>query len=104
MKAIRRPQFLLDVEATAEYLVTQAGENVALRWKSSLKQTLVLLCQFPELGRLRPDLPIEGIRTFNVKNFSNWLIFYRLSENEVEFLRVKHGMMHLPALFEPPSS
>ena len=31
---------------------------------------------------------------------------YRVADDQVEFLRVKHGMMHLPGLFEsqhPPA-
>jgi plasmid stabilization system protein ParE len=36
-----------------------------------------------------------------MKVFPNWLIFYRIEEDQIEFLRVKHGMMHLPGLFEP---
>jgi hypothetical protein len=50
MNAIRRPLFLVDVEETADYLFTEAGEATALRWKDSLKRTLVLLREFPEKG------------------------------------------------------
>jgi hypothetical protein len=30
-------------------------------------------------------------------------VFYRISDGQIEFLRVKHGMMHLPDLFESES-
>lgn len=102
MKAIRRPLFLVDVEETADYLSSEAGEEVALRWKDALRRTLALLRRFPQIGRLRPDLPIEDIRTFRVKDFPNWLVFYRINNKQIELLRVKHGMMHSPGLFEPP--
>jgi hypothetical protein len=36
-----------------------------------------------------------------VKGFPNWLVFYRIEGGKIELLRVKHGMMHLPGLFEP---
>jgi len=62
---------------------------------------VALLREFPELGRARPDLPIPGIRTLFVKGFPNWLVFYRIEGGKIELLRVKHGMMHLPGLFEP---
>ena len=106
MNAIRRPLFLVDVEETADYLFTEAGEATALRWKDALKRTLALLREFPEIGRLRSDLPMKDIRTFQLKDFPNWLVFYRIADNHIEFLRVKHGMMHLPGLFEsehPPA-
>jgi toxin ParE1/3/4 len=100
MNTIRRPLFLADVEEAADYLFTEAGENVALHWQDALKRTLSLLRDFPEIGRLRLDLPVKDIRAFPLKGFPNWLIFYRINENQIELLRVKHGMMHLPGLFE----
>ncbi len=100
MKAVRRPQFLTDLEEGADYLQTQAGDEVLARWRESVKNTLRLIQQFPELGRLRSDLPIEGIRTLNLREFPDYLVFYRLRAGRIEFLRVKHGMMHLPGLFE----
>jgi plasmid stabilization system protein ParE len=35
-----------------------------------------------------------------VKEFPRYLVFYCLHEGTIELLRVKHGMMHLPGLFE----
>ena len=29
----------------------------------------------------------------------NYLVFYRLENDAIEILRVRHGMMHLPELF-----
>ena len=103
MKAIFRPRFILDVEDTADCLHGEAGEEVALHWRDALKPTVRTLREHPELGRLRSDLPLVGIRTLYVKGFPKWLVFYRLNPDSLEFLRVKHGMMHLPGLFEPPS-
>jgi plasmid stabilization system protein ParE len=104
MKSIKRPLFLVDLEEVADYLSTEADELTALRWRNELKRTLSLISEFPEIGRLRFDLPIKDIRTFQLKDFPNWLVFYRIGKEEIEFLRVKHGMMHLPGLFEsePP--
>ena len=99
MKVTRRPQFLTDLEEAADYLQTEAGDLVVARWRESIRRTIKLVKQFPKLGRLRTDLPMEGIRTFNIKGFPNWLLFYRCGRHHVELLRVKHGMMHLPDLF-----
>ena len=35
-----------------------------------------------------------------IKEFPRYLVFYRLEQGAIELLRVKHGMMHLPGLFE----
>jgi plasmid stabilization system protein ParE len=100
VKVLCRPQFLADVEDAADYLLSEAGDQVVNRWRRSLKSTIRFVRRFPQIGRLRGDLPLEGIRTFFLKGFPNWLIFYRVRESQIEFLRVKHGMMHLPGLFE----
>jgi plasmid stabilization system protein ParE len=100
MRIIRRPLFLTDVEECAAYLVAEAGGAVAQRWKKSLAKAINQIAKFPELGRLRGDLPIPGIRTYFLKDFPRYLIFYRLQGDCLELLRVRQGMMHLPALFE----
>jgi len=104
MRASYRPQFLADIEETADYLYAQAGDDMVARWRQAVKRTRKLITQSPEIGQLRADLPIEGVRTFYVKGFANWLIFYRIGEDHIEFLRAKHAMMHLPGLFETPAS
>jgi plasmid stabilization system protein ParE len=100
MKVTRRPLFISDIEECADYLVSEAGEGVARRWRESLQQTIALIAKFPEAGRLRHDLPFPGIRTFFLREFPRYLVLYRISERTVELLRVRHGMMHLPGLFE----
>ena len=70
MKAVLRPLFLVDVDDTADYLFTEANESTASRWRDELKQTMNLIREFPEIGRLRSDLPIKDIRTLQIKGFS----------------------------------
>ncbi len=99
MKIVRRPVFISDVEDCADYLVTEAGEEVARRWKEALEQTIVLISKSPEVGRIRHDLPLPGIRSFFLRECPRYLVVYRISGKKVELLRVRHGMMHLPRLF-----
>ena len=100
MRIVKRPLFLLDVEQCAEYLATESNEPTARRWKDSLNKAIALISKFPEIGQIRRDLPIQNIRTFFLKGFPRYLIFYRWADDEIELLRVRHGMMHLPGLFE----
>lgn len=100
MKLLKRPSFLLDVEECAEYLLDEAGDEVAQTWRRSLHRALALIAKFPEIGRARIDLPVPGIRTFHLKEFPRYLVFYRLLPQGVELLRIRHGMTHLPGLFE----
>ena len=100
MRLVVRPVFLRDVQDCADYLVAESGEPVARKWKTSLDKAIALISKFPEIGRIRPDLPVPGIRTFFLKDFPRYLIFYRLEGGSTELLRVRHGMMHLPDLFQ----
>lgn len=100
MKLSRRAVFLADIEDCAEHLVTEAGEEVARKWKVALARTFALISKSPEIGRVRHDLPFPRIRSFSVRRYPRYLVFYRISGDTVELLRVRHGMMHLPGLFE----
>jgi len=81
-----------------EYLATKAGEETAVRWRNCVERTTQALLHHPSLGRLRPDLQPEGIRSWRVEHFRRWLIFYQVREKAVVLLRVRYGMMDLPAL------
>lgn len=99
MKLTFRPQFLADVDECADYLTTEAGETVAVAWYESLKKALTRIQEVPEIGRLRQDLPMAGIRTLNLRKYPNYLGFHRLEKDAIELLRVRQGMMNLPELF-----
>src|SRR5262245_21094864 len=100
MKLQKSPVFLADIEDCADYLMMEAGEEVARRWKAELDRTLQLIRRQPDIGRVRHDLPVPGIRTFFLKELPRYLVFYRIRKNKVELLRIRHGMLHLPRLFE----
>ena len=63
--------------------------------------TVARIQKQPDLGRLRRELTPAGIRSLILRRFPRYLVFYRWENNTLEILRVKHGMMHLPALFDP---
>lgn len=105
MKLLATPQFIADVEDCADYLHSEASETVAEGWRRALKQTVRLIAEVPEIGRVRQDLPQPGIRTLYLRKYPAYLIFYRIESKRIELLRIRHGMMHLPGLFgEEPGS
>ena len=99
MKLIFTSAFETDFAAGVEYLAREASEELATRWEESIYQTIGLLQKSPQLGRIRRDLRPAGIRTFGLKKFPRFLVFYIVRENELVLLRVKHGAMNLHALF-----
>jgi len=85
-------------EITAQ-LAVEASPDISLRWEEAIIRLVGLLEKFPELGRVRRDLHPTGIRTFGVKEFPNFLIFYRTTGTEIIFLRVRYGGMDLTKMF-----
>lgn len=102
MKLVYRPLYLSDVTECADYLCTEATEKVAADWYQALKKALEHIQRVPEIGRVRHDLPVPGIRTLNLRKYPNYIVFYQLGKNSIELLRIRHGMMNLPELFSEP--
>ena len=93
--AVQRPQFLLDLAEELKWLNDRAGPDVAERWYEAVCATLDQLQRHPGLGRPRPDLKPEGIRSWRVSGFARWLLFYIARPEAVVFLRIRQGTMNL---------
>jgi toxin ParE1/3/4 len=100
MKCIVRPKAWLDIEESMTWLRERADNQIAIRFWQSAQETFAALARQPGLGRLRADLKPLGLRSWQVDGFEKWLIFYLTGETEVEIIRVRHGMMNLPEIFE----
>lgn len=80
-----------------------AGNNpcAAARFVDAFGYACDLLADMPEIGSPRtfrhPDL--EGLRSWGIKGFEKYLIFYRVAGAVLEVIRVLHGARDLPALF-----
>ena len=94
-----RPQFWIDLEEGVAFLAEKASTETATRWHTEVMNTVQLLEQLPYTGRVRHDLRPEGIRSLVVRKFPRYLVFYHVEGENLELLRVKHGMMDLPSLF-----
>ena len=96
MNATRRPRFLLDLAEELTWLNDKAGAEVAERWFDALLVTLQFIEKNPLVGRERKDLSRAGVRTWRVRGFPRWLIFYGVtSQREIVFYRVRSGTMNL---------
>lgn len=97
-EALHRPQFFLDVAEELKWLKDKAGPDTAERWYEALWFTIEQLQKHPGLGRPRPDLKPDGIRSWRVKGFARWLVFYIEQSDALVFLRVRQGTMNLGVL------
>jgi plasmid stabilization system protein ParE len=98
MRVNVRPRFWRDLEEEAAYLTQQAGEEIAQRWAAAVWESVEELKAMPLLGRARLDLPFAGIRSWRVKRYPNWALFYAAREDGIVLYRVRHGAMNLPRL------
>ena len=96
MSAFKRPRFLLDLAAELTWLKDHAGADVAERWYEAFLETIEFIEKNPHIGRERKDLRPAGIRSWRVRGFPRWLIFYGItSDKDVIFYRVRSGTMNL---------
>jgi len=99
VKLIFSSVFESDFAELVGYFQEQAGGSVSSRFENAVCRLLELLVRNPKLGRLRPDLKPDGIRSFVVPGFRNHVIFYRVAGQELCLLRIRFGGMDLPAIF-----
>lgn len=100
MNTLFRPQFWIDLEEGVAYLAEKASPEIARRWHAEVMETVHRVEELPDLGRLRRDLKPPEVRSLVLHRYPRYLLFYRWSEDTIEVLRIKHGMMNLPSLFE----
>jgi plasmid stabilization system protein ParE len=94
--ARKRPRFLLDLAEELAWLRDKAGVEVAERWYDALLETIQFIENHPHVGRERKDLAPAGIRSWRVRGFPRWLIFYAVNSNqEVVIYLVRSGTMNL---------
>jgi toxin ParE1/3/4 len=71
--------------------------SAAARFIDAFKSSVDLLARMPELGRARSDLGAPETRSWRVRGFRNYLIFYEALPNRLRLLRVLHGSRDLQA-------
>ena len=98
MAVHKRPQFLLDLADEMTRINDFAGPDVAGKWYDGLLETIEELKRQPLLGRERKDLKPKTVRSWRVKDYPRWLVFYQVEDDAIVFLRVRYGAMDLPEL------
>lgn len=86
-----------DLLEIAFYIALDSVE-VADRFIDRIHDRLELLAQSPGMGRPRDELA-PSLRSFTV---GNYVIFYRLSRDGIEVIRVLHGARDIDSIFHGP--
>jgi toxin ParE1/3/4 len=92
-----------DLEDIARY-IAQDSLKAAAQFFDRAEEAFNTLAAMPSIGTTYPlrRSSFKGVRRWPVKQFENYLIFYRpiAGEAPIEIIRVVHGARDLPTLFE----
>lgn len=85
-----------DLEEVWTYIAVESGSpDIARRFIETIAARFEVLAEHPQLGRQRNDLRQE-LRSHPV---GNYVIFYRIVDNDILVLRVIHGRRDISASF-----
>ena len=97
MGHVRCPQADSDLDSIWCYVATESGSvEIADRLIDSLTGRFFLLANYPNIGRRRDDDLRPGLRSLSV---GEYVIIYRLRDEDVLILRVLRGGRNIEALF-----
>jgi toxin ParE1/3/4 len=77
--------------------IHQDNPAAARRFLHAAHDTFEFLAQNPKIGRTRADLGFPEVRSWRVKSFRSYLIFYRDLSDRLQIWRVLHGARDLEA-------
>jgi toxin ParE1/3/4 len=99
-RVTRRPQAVTDLVEAAMY-IARDSPAAAERFLTGAEATFQRLAEMPGLGRPTqfPEDEFAGMRSWPIRNFPRFLVFYRETEDGIEIIRVLHGARDLPAIF-----
>jgi toxin ParE1/3/4 len=99
-KVILRPLADLDLEQHFAFLAVEADIDTAKRFLSGVRQSCKTLQQNPEMGSPRTfsHSRLSGMRMWSVRGFRRHLIFYRLTPEALEVVRILHGARDVESL------
>ena len=92
MKIIWSPLAVDRASEIAEY-IAQDNPTAAENWVTALFTHVEQLKKYPESGRIVPEIKINFFRELV---YGNYRIIYRLEENRISILTIRHGKQILP--------
>jgi toxin ParE1/3/4 len=93
----RTPQADSDLDDIWSYVATKSGNlDLADRFVDSIIDRFFLLASHPNIGRARDKDLRPGLRSFPV---GEYVIIYRVEDDDVLILRVLRGSRDIAALF-----
>lgn len=101
-RVVVRPLAESDLDEQALH-IAKDSVSAALRFLDAAQAAFDRLHSFPEIGRAReflhPDL--KGVRSWPIPKFEKHVVFYRLSGDLIDILRVVHSARDLDSILGP---
>ena len=98
MAHLRTPQADSDLDDIWYYLANKSDSiDIADRFIDSIIDRFLLLAGHPNIGRSRDEDLRPGLRSFPV---GEYVIIYRIVNEDVQILRVLHGSRNMAGLFK----
>ncbi|PSB26631.1 type II toxin-antitoxin system RelE/ParE family toxin [Stenomitos frigidus] len=96
-KQVMLPTAIADVDREAFGIAEYAGQDAGLRFYAACDDTFVRLATDPDIGKVWPfEHPkLANLRAWQVKEFSDYLVFDRSLRDQVEILKVINGSRDL---------
>lgn len=100
-RVLIRGSALFDLEEQAVFL-DQRSVDLGPRFAGACLSEFDGLADMPGRGRAREfkNPRFQDVRSWTVKGFPNYLIFYRDLGDAIEILRVLHGARDIDSIFE----
>ena len=82
-----------DVLHQIEWFEEQAGSNVARRFRAAVREAIQALAAMPGAGAPKPiaNPRLAGLRTWPVRGFDEFRVYYLAQNDIVAVLRILHG-------------
>jgi toxin ParE1/3/4 len=90
-----------DLRNQANYILSNGNTAAAQRYLEMVETTFEQLMNVPGMGkivRLIPDNQMGEVRQWRVKDFTDYLVFYRVDDHCIEILRILHGARDLSGI------
>ncbi|MEJ6486251.1 type II toxin-antitoxin system RelE/ParE family toxin [Nostoc punctiforme UO1] len=86
-----------DLRHLANYILVNGNTDVAVKFLSAAEATFAQLVKTPGIGKVAQLVvsKLGEIRQWRIKDFQDYLIFYRIEDTTIEILRVFHGARDL---------
>lgn len=85
-----------DLQAVARF-IRKHNSDAARAFLDAAYDTFDFLAENPGVGRRRPDLGFDEVRSFRVIGFRRYLVFYKVLSDRIQFWRGVHGSRDLPS-------